>query len=225
MRSALFLLVAAALAAPGQDLRTLVVTASRVVALVPEEAVFELSAIGSSGAGEAQVIAALAGAGLRKEHLISAASVLYRPPRDPAYRQLLQYRFRLTVPGGRFTEIIEALEPLRRRPPSAIVDLTYSAAASPSARQAEETRARLIPILMEEARAKAAVLARAAGVRLGALLETRDGPAFIAPSPLTVSTIVAASRILTEDPIGRIAASPPADLGLRFSVTAEFAID
>lgn len=219
MRATMLLMILSSVLAAQAPDRTLIETASRTVTLVADEATFAVSATALPDLPQAQVAAALARAGVREEHLIAVETpgqpgLIIRPP-GPGLptAQMITYQFQMTVAGERLKGTLDALEGIRRNLPRGVVNVAFGMAATASDRQVEEARQRVTPLLIEDARRKAEALARAAGVRLGAVRAVNEGAGTIIPT----GVIRAAAFGL---PI-----SVPSNLRPTFVVTVQFAFE
>jgi hypothetical protein len=179
-RPLLLLSLAAVFATAQTANRAMTVTASRTVVLIADEVLFQVAVTASADLAEEQIYEALAPAGITARDLVGSSSSGLRIG-GPQASTLVAYRceFESMQPAERLNDTFDRLEALRVALPRGFLNLTYAMSAQASARQAEEARQRLLPVLVDDARRHAAALARAAGVELGPLPTVSDaGSAF-----------------------------------------------
>lgn len=220
MRAGLFFALCSSLAVAQTADRTLVSTASRTVTLVADQATLRVAVSAAMDLPQVQALESLAGLGITANDLVSVSTsnparrvILPGPGPVPVLPSMLQYEFETTLPGERLKDTLDRLEALRRNLPRGIREVSYSMVAGASERALEQLRQRLLPELLEEARKRAETLARAAGVRLGAIRSVNDA------TPLTPVQVVAS---FTGVVIGLPA--QPSNLRLTYPVTVQFSI-
>jgi hypothetical protein len=170
------------------------VTASRWVSLPPAETIFDVSVYADYKYTLDEVIAKLPETGITPQNLaaIDTAPPVYGPG-GPVQQARLRFSFRLPVPSSRVRETAERLERMRRN--ELEVEINFTAIGStPGAAALEEARQRLMPDLLNTARARAQELARTSQLTLGRIISVSDTavlPPPGTPSPLqTVITIL-----------------------------------
>lgn len=169
------LLIAAA-AAQGPD-PSITATASRAVPVAPETAVLELRVSTPPGVAQAQVLEALAGVGVKEEHLVGVGAsgfIVSGAQQFQGQRSDITYSFQVSGPAAEFRDRAARLDELRQKVGDTIRQIDYTLFLSPGARTLEEVRRTVLPELFNEAKARAETLARAAGVSLGAVLSVNE---------------------------------------------------
>jgi uncharacterized protein YggE len=84
------------------------------------------------------------------------------------------YTFQFTVAPSRMQDIAGKLNTIRQNLPEGVTQLQFSANLSASQKAVNEARLRVLPELISEARQRAEVLARLAGLTLGAIESISD---------------------------------------------------
>lgn len=171
------------------DANSIVVTASKTVVLVPTEVTFMLNVSADMTLTLDQVLAAI-DFGLTAQDLTGISTYPIGPyPPAPAYSRLT-YMFRLSVPFSKLKETADKLEKLRKSVDTGM-DLTYmTSMVGPSQSAVTDAREKVLPDLMADAKTRAASLAGAAGLKLGAVQAVSEGYSYTGgpgPAPANVS--------------------------------------
>ncbi|MDX1980962.1 MAG: SIMPL domain-containing protein [Bryobacteraceae bacterium] len=175
LRFFVFALSAAAFAQTPET--SIAVTVSRTLSVTAELAVLELRANTAASTTLAQVLEALSPLALKEEHLtgVSAGGFLVSGPvQIQGQRGDITYSFRMTAAAATFRELVGKLDESRQQVGGAIRQIDYAVILSASAKTLDEARQAALPELFAEARGRAESLARAAGVRLGAVISATE---------------------------------------------------
>ena len=154
------------------------VTVKREVAVAVLEGVFSISATAPASAGIAQVAAALEPVGVRAEHLRSLYYTEGRtflvPGSAGTEPTTASYSFEIRVPAGRLEPLAVEMARLYARPPAPLYGFRFSTRLAPSAAGLEAARLAALPLLFEEARAKAEAAMAASGQTPGLIVGMQD---------------------------------------------------
>lgn len=164
----------------GQGSRTLGVTAARIVVLSPERVTFRVSMFTAPEVTTEQVLEHLGGAGFVAGDIesVQASGSGLTPPPGTAVRPApsgLTYQLASTQPAEYADSILDVLDRLQQSPPRGVRNLSFSGAMNVSTETIAALRENLLPILMEQARQKAASLAQIAGWRVRDVLTVGEG--------------------------------------------------
>jgi uncharacterized protein YggE len=170
-------------------------TASRNLTLNPDEVTFYVSLTTELGTTLEEAVASMQDTGITAKQLLGITSTpeYYGPPPQTRTARVA-YQFFVTHPYGRLKEVADKLETARKAVVANNGDLQFTLYVSASEKAIEDNRQQLLPQLIAEARKKAELLANAAGMTLGPVLNVSEsvypatgvpGPAaaFISPGP------------------------------------------
>jgi hypothetical protein len=164
--SAILLLASAAFA---QANNGVVTSVSRSVAVTPDEGDFVVVVTTALSTTQQQIIGVFQEAGIQNLNVVGQAAgtntSTYPPPSDSQ----LFYQITFTVAPPAMPEYARKLDALRAKLPGTITGLQYAAALNASQTAVETAHQAALPQLIADARAKAQLLATAAGLRLGAI--------------------------------------------------------
>ena len=151
------------------------VSVSRTILPGASEALFTVDAAAPSSNGVFQVTALLEPVGVRAEHLRRAAfqreGLLAG---GAAATAIVTYSFELRVPASRLEALSLEMDRLFHKPPAPLTRFSFGARLLASAAELEKARMELLPVLFEEARAKAEATLAAAGQTPGPVLALFD---------------------------------------------------
>ena len=147
------------------------VTAARTIDLSPDQITFSLAVVTDPTVSLDQVLEATQAIGLDASKLSTINLMPSYGPGSP--RPTLNYVFTLTTAFSRFRETNDKIATMRNslsdKTPS--MDLqVYAVAISPSDASLDQARQALMPQLIADARRRGDLLAKAAGVNLGAVV-------------------------------------------------------
>jgi hypothetical protein len=181
-------------------------TAFRFVDFEPDEVTFAIAVTAEPDSSLDAVLAAVKELGLQARNLSAIMPQQFGPPPE---QTRLTYQFNLTAPFGQLQAVQERIATARRRLVAEgsrvqVASSGFGISSSETARQ--ETRRRLLPELLGEARRNAETLAAASGKGVGDVLS-------IAESPVGLAGAFTGG-------IGFV----PSNLRTTFTVTARFAL-
>lgn len=165
-------------AVPAQTLSGVSGSASRTVTFTADEAAIGIAASTGLDGTEQQVKQILQDAGLPNPTVVmvsvGAGNFAYLPPGPLTGQPQVFYQATVTIPAGSAKDAVKSLEALRVKPPDPLKTLQYSVAFNASQASIDAMRQVVQPQLVAEAEKKAAALAAAAGVKLGAIRSISD---------------------------------------------------
>lgn len=151
----------------------LTVSASRSLSIAPDEAAVSIQAVAELSRTQDEVVAALAGVGVKSEHLTGLRTADpeydYQTGRPKEGAPRLQYQFGITIPLATWNDVLARLDVMAKTPPEALESVRFTATISVSAKAAEQARLAVLPEVIAEARRNADTLALVAGFRVGAI--------------------------------------------------------
>jgi hypothetical protein len=184
MRVAALILACASVCLAQLDDNTVTITATRTVALQPDQATISINLTTPRNAGIDDAIAALQGTGLAAGDLVSVSTLTLNVGSG------VYWTFRRAVPFSALkdtlTAVVAAQQALEKRSPGFVFTYYVSSQAS----QAAQNSPALCPMttLLADAQTQAQQVARAAGVRLGGVVSMRQGGGQIGVPILAVRT-------------------------------------
>ena len=170
---ALVLICVLACAAGAQSNGQIVTSASREVALTPDEANFSVTISGTLDITEQQVLQLLQSAGVQNRTITTteAASSTYGEDSTAGHSY---FAATFTVSPSAMAAVSGKLDALRSKPPAGITGVQYDAKLNVSEQAVSAARQGVLRDLIRDARNKAQSLALASGLRLGAILGSSD---------------------------------------------------
>ncbi|HTM48498.1 MAG TPA: SIMPL domain-containing protein [Bryobacteraceae bacterium] len=150
------------------------VTASKTVDLTPDEMTFSVVVLADQDTTLEQVLQVVKAAGITANNLGGVGSSQFGP--SPNQSRLV-YQFTLTTPLGKFKDTVDGFTSVRRSllANSSNMELqTNVVAITPAEASREQARLQATPDLIADARKKADVLAKAAGLTLGPIVGISD---------------------------------------------------
>ncbi len=167
----LFLLLAAAAFGQAQDGITTSIT--RSISLPGDEALFTVAVATGLDATQDQALQPLRDAGAPALTILTVSvgqgQINTYPPSPTPPETIVYYLVSFTVPSANQKDLAKKLDAIRAKLPAALKDLQYSATLSASQALVDTTRRNLLPQMILDAKVKAAGLAEAASLKLGAI--------------------------------------------------------
>jgi uncharacterized protein YggE len=164
--SLILLLASAALA---QANNGVVTSVSRTVAVTPDEGDFTVVVTTALNTTQQQIIGVFQEAGVQNLNVVGQAAGTNTSTYPPSNDSQLYYQITFTVAPPALPEYARKLDALRAKLPGTITGLQYAATLNASQAAVETAHQAVLPQLMADARAKAQLLATAAGLKLGAI--------------------------------------------------------
>jgi hypothetical protein len=119
------------------------------------------------------------------------------PPSTTPPESIIYYLVSFTVPSANLKDLAKKLDAIRNKLPAVLRDLQYNAALNASQALVDTTRRNLLPQMLLDAKVKAAALAEAASLKLGAIqgvTESSYGSGYISSPFFGYSAVLSATN-------------------------------
>ena len=184
--AAIALCVCAPLAFAQLDANSVTVTASRTIALQPDQAIFQVSVSSGLGTSLTDVVAALPGSGITAANFTGLSTVYTVQTSGP--QPQVQWNFVLPVPITAVKDTSTVLTNLMKTISG--LTLSFYVQGSGASLQLQQTQPCPLADLIADASAQAQKLAAAAGLGVGAILAMSSSTSTTIGSPVLVAAQV-----------------------------------